>query len=146
LALDNARRAWGREVSQMCTWEQRDIREMPIPASQYDIIVAYGLLHCFGSWRSIAETIKKFQTGTKIGGYNIIVAFNSRKQDLRAHPKLRPCLVDHRAYVNSYSEWQLVYASDTDLKESHPDTNIIHTHSLTRMLARKIRDNGSLPT
>jgi len=145
-ALDNARRAWDRDITQMCTWEHGDIQQLALPASHYDIIVAYGLLHCFRYRRSIIQTIKKFQTGTKIGGYNIIVAFNSRKQDLRAHPKLRPCLIDHSDYVRMYSDWQLVHPSDTDLEESHPDTNIIHRHSLTRILARKIRDNGSVPT
>jgi SAM-dependent methyltransferase len=146
LALANARSAWDRAIIQMCTWEQADIQELAIPTSNFDIIVAYGLLHCFRSPSLIVETVKKFQIGTKVGGYNIIVAFNNRKQDLRAHPKLRPCLVGHTDYVKMYANWQLVHVLDTDLEESHPDTNITHTHSLTRILAKKTCENDSFAT
>jgi len=146
LALENARSAWDADVIRMCTWEQADVQQLAIRESTFDIIVAYGLLHCFRSRRSIVDTIKTFQTGTKIGAYNIIVAFNNRKQDLRAHPKLRPCLVDHMDYVRMYANWRLVHVSDTDLEESHPDTNIMHIHSLTRILAKKSCENGSCAT
>jgi len=62
---------------------------------------------------------------------------NSRYQELEAHPAFRPCLLSHAVYRELYSGWQFLHLSDTDLTEVHAHNNMLHTHSMTRMLARK---------
>lgn len=137
LALSNARQAW--LPLENIIWEQADIRAITIPKGTYDIVIAYGLLHCLSGVDEIRETIQKLQCATKNGGYNLICVFNGRYQDLSAHPGFMPCLLKHDVYVQMYSNWQLLDVSDTDLFETHPHNSVPHTHSLTRMITRKIR-------
>jgi len=138
LALQNAYTSWDLDKRQLCSWELGDVHRMNISAAFYDVIVAYGLLHCSPNQTYVSTTVEKFRTGTKLGGYNIIVAFNARSQDLRAaHPGFFPCLLNHEDYVEMYSDWEILHVSDSDLIEAHPDTNLIHSHSMTRILARK---------
>src|SRR5258708_2028403 len=44
LALRNARAAWGSP--QNVEWERGDIREVQLAPDAYDIVIAYGVLHC----------------------------------------------------------------------------------------------------
>jgi hypothetical protein len=36
-----------------------------------------------------------------------------------------------------FRAWDMIEASDTDLHEAHPNNNIPHTHSMTRIIVRK---------
>lgn len=135
LALANAQRSWKNAVS--ITWEQADIRSVPLPAETYDIVIAYGLAHCLSCQQEVESTLAKLQKTTKVGGYHVFCSFNSRAQDLSAHPGLIPCLVPHKFFLSQYSQWSLLAATDDDLVEVHPHNNIKHTHSLTRLLAQK---------
>lgn len=137
-ALWNARQAWDSILAQRCQWELADIQNASLPRSFYDVVIAYGLLHCLPNEKAILDTVHRFQTCTKMHGYNIIVAFNSRRQDLRAHPELKPCLLEHCQYVEMYRGWELIRVSDEDLEETHPHNNMRHIHSMTRLLAKKI--------
>jgi tellurite methyltransferase len=119
------------------SWEVSDVRSAVLRQEEYDIVIAYGLLHCLGSTNEISEVVQKLQRATRIGGYNIVCALNSRCQDLSAHPDLNPTLLPHTAYVELYQDWNVLVVSDADLTEVHPHNNIKHTHSLTRMLARR---------
>jgi len=136
LALSNAQRAWTNAAK--VTWEQADIRRILLKAEAYDIVIAYGLTHCLFSEQEVESTLTKLQRTTRVGGYHAFCSFNSRAQDLSAHPGLAPCLIPHAFYLKLYSEWSLLEATDEDLVEVHPHNNIRHTHSLTRILARKI--------
>ena len=90
LALQNAYTAWDLDKRQLCSWELGNVQNMVISTAFYDVIVAYGLLHCLPDQISVSTTIEKFRAGTKLGGYNIIVAFNARSQDLRYSSWLLP--------------------------------------------------------
>ena len=136
LAIRNARAAWGDP--QNITWEVVDIRAVSLQPQAYDVIVAYGLFHCLPSVADVRSTARRLQEATAPGGYNVICAFNNRQQDLsRAHPTLRPTLLTHDDYQRLYSGWAEIVASDSDLHESHPDRNVPHVHSLTRLLVQK---------
>lgn len=135
LALANARRTWNK--TRRITWEQADIRSTPFHDETYDIVISYGLIHCLSSPREIESTLKKLQGATKVGGYHVICSFNSRKQDLSAHPGFIPCLVPHEFILSLYANWSILEVTDNDLEETHPHNNLRHTHSLTRVLARK---------
>jgi SAM-dependent methyltransferase len=135
LALGNAAKAWGSVPN--IAWEVADVRDLHFSPGAYGVILAYGLLHCLQNLEEIDDTVKKLQVATRSGGYNIICALNDRFQQLEAHPGLEPCLVGHEHYLGLYSSWQVLRATDSDLKESHPHNLIEHRHSLTRILARK---------
>ncbi len=134
-AIANARQAWP-ELHNV-SWEVADITTVELADNWYDIVVAYGLLHCLPDRESIKTVVRRFQGATRVGGYNIVCAFNSRFQDLSAHPGFRPCLANHGFYTDLYSHWQILTCSDSDLVESHPHNELIHTHSLTRLVARR---------
>ena len=71
------------------------------------------------------------------GGFNVVCAFNARHQDLTAHPGFAPVLLPHDEYTALYTHWQLLHSTDSDLSEVHPHNGIRHTHSMTRIIARK---------
>ncbi|PWU08166.1 MAG: class I SAM-dependent methyltransferase [Verrucomicrobia bacterium] len=133
-ALANGQSAFGA-ISGI-QWELSDVRTMNI-TDKYDIVIAYGLLHCLASAGEITDTVRILQSATKDSGYNILCAFNSRAQDLSAHPGFAPTLLDHDALLAYYKGWRILEASDSDLTEVHPHNQIRHTHSLTRILAQR---------
>ncbi len=134
VAIRNGKAAFGNGIE--IEWTQGDIRAIEL-VKKYDLVIAYGLLHCLPSDVDIAKTIRKFQNATILGGYNMLCALNDRRQDLSAHPGLNPTLMPHQTFLDFYDGWEILHGSDSDLTETHPDNNIEHTHSLTRILARK---------
>jgi 2-polyprenyl-3-methyl-5-hydroxy-6-metoxy-1,4-benzoquinol methylase len=136
VALQNRSAHWVQEP--LIKWHSGDIRNVELEPDRFDVVVAYGLLHCLSSVNEIAQVLKKLQGATRSGGYNVICAFNSRHQELHAHPGFSPTLLAHDYYLGAYSgEWDIISCSDSDLVETHPHNNIEHTHSMTRLLARK---------
>lgn len=135
IAISKARQVWG-EVEHI-TWEVNDVRQTTIHSLCYDVVIAYGLLHCLTDEREIKEIVTKLKRATKIGGYNIVCTFNSRYQELDAHPGFHPCLMRHSFFVDLYDDWEILHESDSDLHEQHPHNNIAHTHSMTRLISRR---------
>jgi tellurite methyltransferase len=135
IAIEHAKVMWGRERG--VEWVVGDICYYELPTSGFDLIIAYGLLHCFQDRGLIAKVISSFKTATRQLGYNIVCCFNDRRQELGAHGDFRPSLLSHRELSTFYADWHLVYASDEDLTESHPHNNLVHTHSLSRFIYRK---------
>lgn len=136
LAIKNARHQWTEQSG--VTWKMDDVRHMKLPEAHFDAVVAYGLFHCLPSGAEIRKTIDRLQAATKYQGFHVICAFNSRRQELHAHPGFTPSLLDHAEYLAAYSSWEVVAQSDSDLTERHPHNDIEHTHSMTRILARKV--------
>jgi 2-polyprenyl-3-methyl-5-hydroxy-6-metoxy-1,4-benzoquinol methylase len=134
LAIKNARTAWPETAN--VTWEVADVRRTSLRAN-YDIVIAYGLLHCLPNVDEVRRTVTILQRLTKPNGFNVLCAFNDREHDLTAHPAFSPTLLRHDEYESMYSGWDIVNCSDTDLHETHPHNNIPHRHSLTRLLAMK---------
>jgi tellurite methyltransferase len=135
LAIHNGRGLWG--ACSRIRWRVADISTLFLPQSYYDIVVAYGLLHCAADRVDWARLVSVLQGTTAPGGYHVICAFNNRHQELAAHPEFRPTLLAHSEYLAAYAGWHVVAASDSDITESHPHNNIVHTHSMTRILARR---------
>ena len=136
VAIENGRRMWKREAK--VRWIVADIRYLKLP-QKYDIAVAYGLLHCLNDRTEVLAAISALQAATVRGGYNILCMFNNRHQQLdKAHSGFHPCLLDHHEYLFSYASWHVLAQSDSDLTERHPHNNIAHTHSMSRLLAKKV--------
>jgi cyclopropane fatty-acyl-phospholipid synthase-like methyltransferase len=135
-ALKNATTFWN---ANKVHWECADARKVILPESTYDLVIAYGIMHCFSSQDEVATTINKIKSATKLSGFNILCAFNNRHQELHAHPGFHPLLLPHQFYLDLYKEWDIIYQSDEDLTETHPHNNIEHTHAMTRVIARRPR-------
>jgi tellurite methyltransferase len=135
VALHNGRRRW--EGIDGIDWILGDVGNSSWGADRFDVVIAYGLLHCI-SRPYLPVVLDRLQKATKPGGYNVVCAFNDRLQDLMGHPApFRPTLLPHQWYLNQYVGWQIVAASDEDLYEQHPPINVNHGHALTRILARR---------
>lgn len=139
-ALGNARDAWCPEEYEAVAWHCSDVRQFDFHQSSYDVVIMYGLLHCLATQEEIAHLVAKARLATRQGGHNILCSFNNRHQDLSGHPGFSPTLLPHSLYLNMYSGWNLLVATDEDLRESHTHNNIPHVHSLTRLVACKDRD------
>lgn len=142
-ALKNAKLAW--KDFNIVNWQCQDVMKIPAQGENYDVVIAYGLLHCLANEEEISNMIKKMHAMTAVGGYNILCTFNDRHQDLSAHPEFSPTLCSHEFYLDMYRDWELKYCTDEDLHETHPHNNIPHSHSMTRIIAKKIITN-ELPT
>jgi SAM-dependent methyltransferase len=134
IALRNAQTLW--PSTDGVTWEVADIREIQFPRATFDIVVAYGLFHCFESAAQIIKVISGLKAATRPNGIHVVCAFNDRDQDLSAHPGFNPCLLPHDIYLSLYRNWNISFHSDTDLFETHPHNRIPHRHSMTRMIIR----------
>ncbi|WP_158789129.1 bifunctional 2-polyprenyl-6-hydroxyphenol methylase/3-demethylubiquinol 3-O-methyltransferase UbiG [Granulicella sp. L46] len=108
------------------------------PSESFDVVIAYGLLHCLADEQSIREVSKHLIRMTRKGGYLVVCAFNSRLQDLAAaHPGFYPTTLRHQVYVDIFKNLQILEAHDRDLHETHPHNGIAHTHSMTRILGMR---------
>ena len=114
-----------------------DVREQEHLPGSFDIVIAYGLFHCLKDADEVRALCRSLQNVTAKGGYFVLCAFNDRAQDLSAHPGFNPTLLAHEEYVSLFGSWDLLQVHDRDLFEVHPHNNIPHSHSMTRILARK---------
>jgi tellurite methyltransferase len=132
--LRNARRAW---PNVKVKWLLKDAADLISETRKFQLVIAYGLLHCVEE-SFIATIINHMQRVTLPGGFNLVVCFNDRLNDIElAHPGFRPSLLPHSFYERSYLGWDLPYCTDEDLHEKHPTNDIVHTHSMTRIVALK---------
>lgn len=126
-----------RRLNRNVDWRVCDIRKFN-SESQYDVILMTGSLHCLHSKKEISEVINKMKSYTLIGGYNVLSAFNDEFQDMSGHPdSFHPTLLSHNDYLKMYDGWDIIEESTNIQEDIHPNNNIIHKHSITRILARK---------
>jgi SAM-dependent methyltransferase len=135
IAIEHARN-WFGDIANV-SWEIADIRQSDLSPSSFDIVIAYGLPHCLASEAEVIAVLERLKMATKADGLNVVCSFNERRQELSAHPGFAPTLLHHAKYLDLYSDWQLPYQSDEDLTEVHPNNGIRHTHSLTRLIAKR---------
>jgi ubiquinone/menaquinone biosynthesis C-methylase UbiE len=134
-AIDNGKRSFFD--SDRVTWKVADILDLSFHDRTLDVVLAYGLFHCLPCRDDIQHVVNALQQATKKGGFHVICCFNSRYQELGAHPGFKPTLLPHQAIADYYEHWELVHSTDTDLVESHPNNQIQHRHSMTRVIARR---------
>lgn len=118
-------------------WKVADARSIPLPADSYDLVIAYGLLHCLRDRHEVVDLARRLMGCTRRTGFHVVCTFNDRHQELDAHPGFSPVLLPHTFYESLYAGWSIIHSSDTDLHETHPHNNVPHTHSMTRLIARK---------
>jgi ubiquinone/menaquinone biosynthesis C-methylase UbiE len=118
-------------------WAEADAQSINLGEQKYDVVIAYGVLHCLTGLSEIQLLIERAKRATKRGGYHLVCSFNNRSHNLSAHPGFYPTLASHDWYCSQYSEWSLEFATDSDLIETHPHNNISHHHSMSRLVARR---------
>lgn len=136
LALSNARKAW--PDANVINWRHADVRKADPTGGYYDLVIMYGVLHCFGSREEISDFVARAQNACNQQGLHLVASFNDRKQELAAHGKFAPTLLSHKDYLLMYSRWRILYEMDCDLLEAHPHNNVPHVHSMTRLIAEKV--------
>ena len=118
--------------------EIANVIDLKLFEQYYDIIISYGLFHCFQNKNEVTSLINSSIKALKSGGFFILCAFNSRKQDLSAHENFNPLLLSHNEYLDYFSEHEILFQSDEDLYETHPHNQIPHMHSMTRLIIRSL--------
>jgi len=118
-------------------FQNSDVLKLIIPDDSYDIIIAYGLFHCFQDKSEVMSLISSCIRSLKTNGILVVCAFNSRKQDLKAHDSFKPLLISHSDYLKLFNLNEILFESDEDLFETHPHNNISHMHSMTRLIIKK---------
>ena len=137
LAISNARNAWPQ--SKNITWLVADLLTYEYGVCIYDLVVATGPLHCLATSDDVISSLRKIQMATRLGGYNVISVFNDRQQDFSGHKRsFSPILLSHSLFVDAYSQWKILEASDEDLVDEHPHTKTPHQHSITRLLTQRL--------
>jgi tellurite methyltransferase len=137
LAIEHAENLkFGHRVENV-SFRSQDIRTVDLNAATFDVVIAYGLMHCLADETAIVAMTELLKRSTKNGGHLVLCAFNDRSQDLSAHPGFTPTLLPHTAYLSMFTGWEIIEVSDKDLQETHPHNNIPHTHSMTRIIAKK---------
>lgn len=143
LAIANGKTHW--PDVQSVNWIVKDVqaflRDTTYQDVRYDAVIAYGIFHCLEDMATVREVIEELRRRTTPLGHHLVCAFNSRYQDLSAHPDLTPTLLTHDAYLALYANDELLFVSDENLTETHPHNGIRHTHSMTRLIA-KIASHG----
>lgn len=93
-------------------------------------------MHCLRDAETARNVLYETKKSLRHGGTYILVAFNDGPHDLSAHPGFRPLLLSHAWYLSEFNDWNVSYATDTILHETHPHNALPHFHSITRLIAQ----------
>jgi tellurite methyltransferase len=104
LALRNGQKMWPQA---RIRWINDDLLYYSLGVATFDVVVAYGLLHCLRTQQEVGDLVRKLQQATRRGGWNAVCAFNARRHDLAGHVGFEPCLLSHQWYVDRYHGWEV---------------------------------------
>jgi SAM-dependent methyltransferase len=136
-AISNAKSAFGSDGIE---WLVGDLLAFERPQSSFDLAIATGSFHCLRSPHEVEYAIHKLKDLTKIGGANVLYAFNDGPHDMAGHDEnFLPILLPHSFYERAYKDWTVIRSEDTVQEDMHPNNGIAHSHSITRLLARRVR-------
>jgi tellurite methyltransferase len=115
---------------------QADVRSYT-GSEPFDVVVAYGLLHCLPSRTELIEVVRMMQDVTRVGGVNVIVTFTNGLPIPEVQSYLEPTLLDVGELESFYSEWDHMMSENAMIEETHPTTLAPHKHSVCRLMVRK---------
>lgn len=120
-------------------WVCSDIRDFTPDVADFDIVICTGAIHCFPSLAEIAPFISKVIGLTVSGGYNVISSLNDGPQDLSGHrATFKPIFPAHDYLLSLYAGHNVLAHSTVQQEDIHPDLNIAHHHSISRLLIQII--------
>jgi tellurite methyltransferase len=103
----------------------------------FDGVIAYGLLHCLSNLEEADLVVRTMQSLTRVGGYNVIVAFTPKLPLPAVQGYLKPTFIEPTFVVDRYQKWQIVCSQEEVIEEIHPTTLTPHKHSVFRLLSRR---------
>lgn len=135
-AIKNANANWKHLPNIFLIGDMRYIRGAE---GMFDLVVSTGSIHCLENDEDVIKVINNIKHMLKIDGLVVFSAFNDRTHNFSGHSEtFNPILLSHKFYVNMFSDMKIIHESDKDLKDIHPNNNIEHHHSITRIMAQKI--------
>lgn len=120
-------------------WKMSEAVDYLNECDEFDLVIMYGLLHCMPSIKHITEVVNMAMQRTRENGHHIVASFNNGPQELAAHPNLNPTLVPHDLFLDLYRCQKILTATTEMIEEVHPHNMLSHRHSITRLVAQKVR-------
>jgi tellurite methyltransferase len=137
VAVRNAIASFGDRGVQ---WLVTDLTAVQGPAQHFDLVIATGSLHCLPTAGDVTAAVALMQQLTVVGGLNVLYAFDDGPHNMDGHdPSFKPTLLRHAEYLAFYEHWDLIRASSEVQTDKHPHNDVPHSHSITRVLARRLR-------
>jgi 2-polyprenyl-3-methyl-5-hydroxy-6-metoxy-1,4-benzoquinol methylase len=116
-----------------------NISNLDFKDDSFDIIVAYGILHCLSSVLEVENYIHKLKKWIAPNGYFICVTFTDELL-----PPDSQSYLDYESFLKQgeleklFANWKILEVENDVISEIHPTSNIEHQHSLVRLIAQKI--------
>ncbi|MFF3438260.1 class I SAM-dependent methyltransferase [Streptosporangium sp. NPDC002721] len=135
-ALENGARAWGDAGG--IEWRQGDARTAGLEPASFDGVLACSVLHWLEDEAQVADVVARLQAATRPGGVNALLMFNRGHAYVPPAGEMRmPVLLPHEWYLDRYSGWTVLSATDADSTHTHKGHEEPHTHAVTRLVALK---------
>jgi SAM-dependent methyltransferase len=115
---------------------QADVNKY-LPEGEFDVVIAYGLLHCLSSVIAVHDVVRMMQGCTRLGGLNVVATFTSVLPVPDVHGYLEPTLLRQGELETLYARWEILSCENGIIEETHPTTEVLHKHSICRLMARK---------
>jgi len=115
-----------------------DIRNISFHNNQFDVIVAYGILHCLNSKEEVLAIIDKIEKWLKKGGYFICATFTNTIPVPEIQSYLEENAFLSEGELEKYlTKFTIIESENSILTETHPTSKIEHQHSIVRVIAKK---------
>ena len=105
--------------------------------SAWDIIIAYGILHCLDTLSEVENIISKIKSSVKLNGVFIGVTFTNEIPAPEVQEYLNEKSFVARGYMESmFDDWNILSFEYDIIEETHSTSQTSHHHSLVRIMAR----------
>ena len=139
-ALENGARAWGGTGGGAggIEWRRGDARTTRLAPAAFAGVLACSVLHWLRDREQVADVIARLQAATSPCGVNALLMFNGGHAYRPPAGEMRlPVLLPHEWYLDRYDGWTVLSATDTESTHTHQGNEEPHTHSVTRLVARR---------
>lgn len=115
-----------------------DIRNASFNKNQFDVIVAYGILHSLDSKVQVIQMLENIKKWLKNDGYFVCATFTNKIPV----PEIQSYL-DENAFLDEgeieeiLKDFVIIKSENSVITETHPTSNIEHQHSIVRLIAKK---------
>jgi tellurite methyltransferase len=125
-----------QEISDRIVIHQQDVRSFT-PNNDFDVVIAYGLLHCLSNLNDVRNVAAKMRGCTRLAGLNVAVAFTNEMGVPTAQSYLEPTLLPCGFLESQYSDWRILASENSVIEEVHPTSKVFHQHSVCRIIAQR---------
>ncbi len=128
-----------REVNNRLHLYQRSVLDCS-QLSEFDLVLAYGIFHCFSSSKDSLELLDHTIASLKLGG-TLIVCFitSSIPINPKAHPDLAECFLPPKNFMHKAGNKLLEkYVEIEVIEERHGETEELHQHEIFRGIYTRV--------